>query len=141
MSERELGSSLIETMLLGLLMLVPLLWVLGLLADVQRGALASTAAAREAGFEAARSNDVSAADRAVHNAVHQAFADQGLPPSEAGVRWTSDPGFPRGGKVEVRVSYEVTVLQMPFLGRVAGPYISVDASHVARIDPYRSRDR
>lgn len=140
MSAREQGSSLIETMLLGLLLLIPLLWTLGLLADLQRGALASTAAAREAGFEAARSRDVSSADRAVQSAVRQAFVDQGLPPSQARVRWTSDPGLPRGGRVEVRVSYEVTVLQMPFLGRVPGPSIAVDASHVAKIDPYRSRD-
>lgn len=140
MTNRERGSSLIETMLLGLLLLIPLVWVLGVLADLQRGALASTAAAREAGSDAARSHDASSADRAVLGAVRQAFVDHGLAPSEAKVRWSSDPGLPRGGRVEVRVSYEVTVLQMPFLGRVAGPSIEVDASHVARIDPYRSRD-
>ena len=130
---------MIETMLLGLLLLLPLLWVLGVLADLQRGALASAAAAREAGFEAARSDDVADADRAVRDAVHQAFVDHGLPPNAAKVDWSSDPGLPRGGRVEIRISYPVTVMQAPFLGRVAGPSIWVDASHVATIDPYRSR--
>ena len=136
---REQGSSLIETMLLGLLLLIPLLWALGMLADLQRGALASAAAAREAGFEAARSNDAASADRSVRDAVDQAFADHGLSPGEAVVRWSADPGLPRGGRVEIKVSYPVTVMQAPFLGRVSGPSIWVDASHIATIDPYRSR--
>ena len=136
---RESGSSLIETMVLGMLLLLPLLWLLGVLADLQRGALASAAAAREAGFEAARSDDLTDADRAVREAVHQAFVDHGLSSKTAKVEWSADPGLPRGGRVEIRISYPVTVLQAPFLGRVAGPSIWVDAMHTATIDPYRSR--
>jgi hypothetical protein len=134
------GIAIVETLLLGLLLLVPLIWALGVLADLHRSALAATAAVREAGADAARSANLAEADRAVDAAVDRAFADQGLDTSRARVRWTSDSGLVRGGTVEVRVRYPVTVLQAPFLGRVAGPSVWVDARHVTRIDLFRSRE-
>ena len=61
----EFGQSLVEAILVGLVMIVPLIWALGVLADLHRSALAASAAAREAGFEAARADSASDADRAV----------------------------------------------------------------------------
>jgi hypothetical protein len=138
--QNDNGIAVVETLLLGLLLLVPLIWILGVLADLHRSALAATAAVREAGADAARSTNLGVADRAVDLAVARAFADQGLDASDAQVTWTSDSGLARGGTVEVRVSYPVTVLQAPLLGKVAGPSVWVDARHVARIDLFRSRD-
>jgi hypothetical protein len=138
--QNDNGIAVVETLLLGLLLLVPLVWVLGVLADLHRGALAATAAVREAGADAARSSNLGVADRAVVLAVARAFADQGLDASDAQVAWTSDSGLARGGTVEVKVSYPVTVLQAPLLGKVAGPSVWVEARHVARIDLFRSRD-
>jgi hypothetical protein len=135
----EEGSALIETILLGLLLFVPVVWALGILADLHRGALAATAAAREAGFDAARSSDVAEAESAVAAAVQQAFLDHGLDAEDARVRWVPRGGLERGEAVEVHVSYPVTVLQAPLLGRVAGPSVWVNAEHVARVDPFRSR--
>jgi Na+-transporting methylmalonyl-CoA/oxaloacetate decarboxylase gamma subunit len=135
----ERGQALIETVLLGLLLLVPLMWALGVLAGIQRGALATTAAAREAGFEAARASSRSEAARAIDRAVAQAFRNQGLDPSRARVRVSLPPGLARGAAVEVEVGMDVPVLQAPFLGEVGGPSIAVVAHHVARVDPYRSR--
>lgn len=139
MSRDDRGSALIETILVGLLLMVPLIWVLGVLADMHRGALAATAAAREAAAEAARLTSVADADRAVDAAVAQAFRDHGIDPSEAEVAWSTTGAMERGGAVEVAVSYDVTVLQAPLLGRVSGPSIEVSAQHVSRIDLYRSR--
>ena len=133
------GRSLIEAILLSLLLLVPMIWALGVLSNLHRGALAATAAAREAGFEAGRSASLNEANREVVEAVDQAFADHGLDAHDAEVEY-SLAGLDRGGSVEVQVKYPVTVLQAPLLGRVAGPSIWVDASHVAIIDPYRSRE-
>ncbi len=130
--------ALVETLLLGLLLLMPLIWGLSVLSELHRAALATTAAAREAGFDAARATSASDAQRRIDAAVARAFADHGLDPSEGSVEWTS-PGFDRGGEVEIRVSYATPVLQAPFLGSVSGPSISVAARHVARVDPYRSR--
>jgi hypothetical protein len=133
------GQAVIETLLLGLLFMVPLVWALGVLADLHRGALAATSAAREAGFDAARSPSIVDAQHAIDLAVEQGFADQGLDSSQARVRWSSGR-LQRGAAVRVEVSYPVTVLQAPLLGRVAGPSVWVRATHVARIDPFRSRE-
>ena len=134
----EPGQATIETVLLALLLLVPLVWALGVMADLHRGALATTAAAREAGFDAVRQPDVSAAAVAIDVAVDRAFVDHGLDPADATVRW-SGSGLRRGEAVEVEVSYAVSVLQAPLLGRVAGPSITVEARHLARVAPFRSR--
>ncbi len=136
---REAGAALVETILIGLLLLVPLIWGLGVLADLQRNALAATAAAREAGFEAARQTDASAAGRAIDRAVHEAFINHGLDPSDARVSWDATSAFERGGSVEIEVEIPVTVLQAPLIGKVAGPSVWVRASHTATIDLYRSR--
>jgi hypothetical protein len=138
-TRREDGSALVETILLALILLVPLLWALGVLADIHRAALATGAAAREVGMEAARASDRAEAEHAVARAVRQAFLDHGLDADDATVRWTTDPGFARGAPIEVIVSYPVPVTQAPLLGKVAGPSIIVRAAHVARIDPYASR--
>src|SRR5688572_26417765 len=140
MKRCEGGSALIETILVGLLFMMPLIWALGILSDLHRGALAATAAACEAGAEAARLSSISEADRAIDTAVAQAFRDHGIDPGEADVSWSSSAGLERGGAVEVEVTYRVTVLQAPFVGRVSGPSIVVSAQHATRIDPYRSRE-
>jgi hypothetical protein len=132
------GFAVVEVILLGLLLLIPLMWLLGVLADLHRGALASTAAAKEAGVSAARASDPAGMDAAVDRAVAQAFRDHGLDPRRAEVQVRAGGGV-RGAAVEVVVGYDVTVLQVPFIGRVSGPSIGVTAKHVARIDPYASR--
>ena len=135
---RESGQAVIEALLLGMLLLIPTIWLLGVLSDLHRSALAATAAAREAGFDAARSASPSDADAAVAKAVRRAFEDQGLEPAEARVRWGSGGALYRGDAVEVEVAYPVTVVQAPLLGRVSGPSVWVRARHIARVDPYRS---
>jgi hypothetical protein len=137
--KRERGQAVVETVLLGLLLLAPLIWALGVLADIHRSALALTAAAREAGVEAARADSIPAAQRALDAAVGQALIDHGLDPTIAEVEWSGIPGV-RGGFISVRVRYPVTVLQAPLLGRVSGPSIYVDARHVTRVEPFMSRE-
>lgn len=138
MTRDEGGQALLEVMTLGMLFLVPLIWALGVLSELHRAALSSTAAAREAGFDAARATDDRAAARAVDAAVAAVFADHGLDPSEARVAWSGN-GLTRGEPLEISISYPVTVVQAPFLARAGGPSIWVHARHVARIDPFRSR--
>jgi hypothetical protein len=132
------GQALIESILLGLVFLVPVIWMLGMLAQVHRAALASTAAVREAGFDAARAQDRPGAARAIEQAVAASFADHQLDPDRVRLRWSAPRGFQRGGTVEVEVSYPVSVVQMPLFGSGPGPSINIVARHVARIDPFRS---
>lgn len=66
-----------ETILLGLVLFVPVVWALGVLADLHRGALATSAAAREAGFDAARSVDMAEAESSVATACTKRFSITG----------------------------------------------------------------
>lgn len=138
MNMNDRGQSLVEAILLSLLFLVPMLWALGVLAELHRAALAGTAAARSAGFEAARSSTSADANRSVSAAVATAFENHGLDPQNVSVEFQAS-GLQRGERIEIVVRYPVTVVQAPLLGRVAGPSIWVDASHMAVVDPYRSR--
>ena len=135
----ERGQSLIETLLLGLFLLVPLLWGLGVLADLHRTALATTSAVREAGFEAARSSDLHDARAAADRAIAEALLDHGVDPSKARVDWSLS-NLERGQPVQIVISYPVSVLAAPFIGKVTGPAVWIHAKTVTRIDPYRSRD-
>ena len=46
-------------------------------------------------------------------------------------------GFGPGADVEVVVTYRVRVARVPFLGSVAGPGVTVGATHHTRVDRYR----
>jgi hypothetical protein len=134
----ERGQSLIETLLLGLFFMMPLLWGLGVVADLHRTALAATSAARAAGFEAASADDLDEARFAADRAIHRALLDHGVDPTNVRVDWSLSR-LERGQPVEILVSYPVTVLSAPFIGKVTGPSVWIHAKTVARIDPYRSR--
>lgn len=140
MKPTERGQAMMETILLGLLLIIPLVWALGVLAELHRGALGTTAAVREAGADAARSISLEEGRRAIDAAVTAALVDQGLDPSLAEVSYSIDPGFRRGGVVEIQVGYPVSVVSAPLIGSTTGPAVWVRASHVTRIDPYRSRE-
>ena len=137
--KNERGFALIEAVLLGLLLIVPLIWVLGVLSAVHQGALAATSAAREAGVDAARATDLGGASRAVEEAVARAFMDHGLDPAQADVRFSATPHLARGGTVQVVVRYPVDVFSAPLLGEISGPVVWVDARNVTRIEPFGSR--
>ena len=138
-ADRERGHALIEATLLGLVFIVPLIWLLSVSAELHGAALGTSSAAREAGFEAARSRDAGDADRRVTAAVAHAIADHGLQPARVDIEWAPAPGWRRGASMEVAVSYRVPVFQIPLLGDVPEPNIVVTGRHVATIDRYRSR--
>lgn len=139
MSRNEDGHALIEAMLLGLLFIVPLIWLLSVSAEIHGAVLGTSSAAREAGFEAARSVDVVDADRRVSAAVARSIADHGLEPQRARIEWVPSPGWRRGGSVEVVISYRVPVFQFPLFGEIGEPTVVVSGRHLATIDRYRSR--
>ena len=139
MTSDERGQALIESVLLGLLLIIPIVWGLMVLAEVHRAALATTSAAREAGFDAARSGDLTAADSSVERAVGLALTNHGLDAADSNIRWSAPDGLERGARVEVHVTYPVGVVRFPFFGEVTGPSILVRSTHVARVDPFASR--
>lgn len=138
MRDDQRGQALIETLLLGLMLIAPLLWGLGVLADLHRAALASTAAAREVGFELGRSTTTRTASLTAQRVVDQAFRDHGLDPSRAKLEMSLS-GLERGAPIQIVLSFPVDVFSAPFLGRVADSSIWIHAKSVARVDPFRSR--
>ena len=141
MADDDAGHALIEALLLGVLLLIPVVWMLTVFADLHAAALGTTSAAREAAFEAARSADVVEADRQVILLAEASLADHGLDPTLADVTWTPDRGWGRGASIDVVVTYRVPVFQAPLLGQITEPAIAVSARHLATIDRFRSRDR
>lgn len=136
----ESGHALVEALLLGLLLLVPVAWMLSVFAELHAAALATTSAVREAGFEAARAPDPISADRSMLTSIEAAVSDHGLDPDLVSVTWEHADGWSRGGSIEVMVTYDVAAFQAPLLGRITQPSIPVTARHVTTIDRYRSRD-
>jgi len=135
----ERGQALIESLLLGMLLIIPIVWVLMVLADVHRSALAATSAAREAGFDAARSEDLGEAGRVIESTAGLALTNHGLDADESNIRWSAPDGLERGARIEVHVAYPVKVVRFPFLGEVSGPSVWVRSTHIARVDPFASR--
>jgi hypothetical protein len=131
----ERGSAIVEFQALGLVLLLPLVYVLLAVLDVQRATFAATQAAREAGRVAA----VTADERAARAAAALAFDDQGLALDQDGLRFVCDGGCGTpGGSIRVTVD---TVVPLPFLPPVltdgANIRIPVRATHVAPVDRFR----
>ena len=138
--EREDGHAIIEALFLGLVLLVPVIWLLTVLAEVHAAALATSSAVRESGFEAARATDPLTADEGIALSTAEALSDHGLDPDKGEIEWSPPDGWGRGATLEVVVTYRVPVFQAPFLGSVSEPSLPVSARHVVAIDRYRSRD-
>lgn len=134
----EDGSALVETILLIVVLLVPLVWMLGALATVHRAALGVAAAAREAGSAAASATDPVSAARLSDEAAATALRNQSLAAADARVEVSGLSSFGRGSRISVRVAYPVRLLDVPFVGDRFGPALWVRASHLAHVDPYRS---
>lgn len=135
----EDGYAVLEAFLVGLVLLLPLMWLLSMGAELHRSALASASAVREGGLAASRAAAGSEAAAHARSAVGRAFAERGIDPGAARVTlsWRSVPA--RGAAIELEVKTPVRVLRVPFLRAAAGPAIWIRARHVSRVEPYRSK--
>ncbi len=104
---REAGSSLVETLVLGLGLLVPLSISIASMANAQRTALAVAVSAREAARAASVASDSQQAWAVATRVVSETLVASGLEPSVATVTLEGD--FRRGGHVGVSVSYPVRI--------------------------------
>jgi hypothetical protein len=144
----ERGAAVVELLVVMLTLLVPLVYVMVVMADVQRALLATSSAAREAGRVYVTGADRVDAERRAGVAYREVLATYGIRagpgtgmrlrvgcPTEAGSGCAG--GFGPGAEVEVEVTYRVPVARVPFLGAVAGPGVTVGATHHTRVDRYR----
>jgi hypothetical protein len=145
----ERGAAVVELLVVFLTLLLPLVYVMVVMADVQRALLATSSAAREAGRMYVTGVDRGDAERRAEVAYREVLATYGVAsgdpragmrlqagcPAGAGVGCAG--GFGPGAEVRVVVTYRVPVARMPFLGAVAGPGLTVGATHHTRVDRYR----
>jgi hypothetical protein len=141
-SERgEDGSALVELSWLGILLLVPMLWVVVSVFEVQRGAFAVSGAARAAGRAYALAPSDAAGRARAEAAARQALADQGVGSAPLEVRITCTP-YPqdchRGTSViTVVVASRVDLPLMPEILGGDAPSFALDATHSVPIGQFQ----
>jgi len=131
------GNALVEFTYLAVLLMVPLVYVLVTVFQVQRAAFGVTEAARQAGRAYVTTNDGDPAGRA-QAAADLAMRDQIPDVGPASVSYPRGrPGLVPGETVTVAVSHDVT---LPIIGGLFGavePTIPVRATHVEVVDAFR----
>ncbi|CUR56651.1 conserved exported hypothetical protein [metagenome] len=136
----ESGSALVEFSWLAIILLVPLIWVVLSVFEVQRGAFATSAAARAAGRAYALAPDDATGERRARAVVEQVLADQGTRGQRARVEVSCEaPGgncHVGTAVITVRVDSGVDLPFFPaILGRGAATF-SLDASHTVPMGQY-----
>jgi len=129
----EGGSALVEFTWLAILLMVPLLYIVVAVFEVQRSAFAVSAAARAAGRAFVLSpSEATAPTRAVA-AARVAMADQDLDLDRGRIAFTCDPDpgncLAPGSTVQVSVSYPVPLPLVPAALGGNTPSIRVEARH------------
>jgi hypothetical protein len=130
------GSATVELLLVGVLLLVPLAYVVISALTVQRHAYAAVAAARSGARAYVTAPSEAVARVRAQRAVDVALADQGVPAASAHVvvTCTRRPCLAPGATVRVQVSMTVVAGLPSFLGGSVG--IPVSAVHVETVDPF-----
>jgi len=137
----ERGSALIEVTWLSLLLLVPLLYVVLSVFEVQRSAFAVSAATRAAGRAYTLAPSQAEAAGRAHAAAALALEDQGLDLSRGTMTVRCDPDphacLAPGSVVHVRMTYPVALPLMPDALGGNTPSIRVDAEHSVAYGSFR----
>ncbi len=133
----DAGNAMVEFTYLAVLLMVPLVYVLLTVFQVQRAAFAVTEAARQAGRAYATADTTAAGLARADAATALALQDQGLV-SAGPPEITSTAGVQPDAQVTTTVLYRVT---LPLLGGLfagtAPPNIPVRATHVEYVDRFK----
>jgi Flp pilus assembly protein TadG len=138
------GSAIIEFVFVAVIIMVPLMYLIAAVAQVQRNQLAVTQAARDAGRAFATSDTSGEAAARVDAAVRLAFHDQGLPDDATvhfvpyGAGCSADPIAPQltaGAQFAVCVTRRAELPGIPTV--LAGKGITTVGEFVVHVDDYR----
>ena len=135
------GNALVEFTYLAVLLMVPLVYLLLTVFQVQRAAFGVTEAARSAGRAYATAETPAQAALRAQEAADLAMRDQIPGDGTAQVSYPEPPVLLPGGTVTVMVRHDVT---LPLLGGLFGrvePTIPVRATHVEVVDAFREAPR
>ena len=134
------GNALVEFTYLAVLLMVPLVYVMLTVFQVQKAAFGATEAARQASRAYARSADPQDGVERGSAAAALALADQGITDApDPSFACTGGECLTPGSRVTVTVTYRVT---LPVLGLVfgaSGGSIPVTARHTEYVDRFTAR--
>lgn len=132
------GNAIVEFVVLSAALLIPSLYLVLTLGNVQAAVFAADSISRDvARIHATEPDPGRAAQRAAAHAA-MVLEDHGLAPGDVvTITCSEDPCATLGGRVMAQVSIPVPV---PGLGPVLGETgpVSVDASHAVQVDQYRA---
>lgn len=137
-SGAQAGSAIVEFVFLAVLMMVPLFYLVMVLARLQSGAYAVSAASREAGRAYVTAQVPAQAPARAHSAAGLAFADQGFE-GEGRIEISCDgtPCLRPEGRVQITASISVPMPLIPaFFSGIVPMRIPVSATHVATVDRF-----
>jgi len=136
----ERGSALVELTWLGLLLLVPLLWIVLSVFEVQRGAFAVSGAARAAGRAYALAPSDAIGQAQAQAAARQVLVDHGVGERPLGLVVTCAPAgdcHAPGAMITVAVHSRVDLPLLPDVLGGGAPSFALDASHTVPIGQFR----
>ncbi len=135
------GSALVELTWLGLLLIIPLVYLILTFLTVQRSSFGATEAVRAAGRAYVLAPDVQSAQQRALEAARVALADQGveLRPAQMQISCypTSAACLTPGSTVSVSLDLDVRLPLMPSLGGDGIASVAVHASHVEAVGTFR----
>lgn len=132
----ERGSALVEFSYLGVLLLVPLVYLVMTVFAVQKAAFAVTTATREAGRAFVKDGATGDARGRAELAATLALADQGLDlaPGQLVIACEADPCLTAGATVHVRLDLAVPLPFVPSLLGNRAASIAVHGRHEEVVD-------
>ena len=135
----EQGSALVEFAWLGLILMVPLVWIVLSVFEVQRGAFAISGAARAAGRAYALADSDAAGLVQARAAAREALDDQGAEGRPFALRVTCGglaDCHTRGAVIEVRVATKVKLPMLPDILGSGSPSFALDSTHTVPIGQF-----
>ncbi len=133
------GSGLVEFVWLGIILVIPLVWIILSVFEVQRGAFAVSAAARAAGRAYALAPDDQVGLDRARAVAALTLEDQGSPGMTAVVSASCEPGPPCHQGTSVIVVSVVSGVDLPLLPDLFGhqkPSFALSATHRVPIGQY-----
>jgi hypothetical protein len=136
------GSSSLEFITVGMIMLIPLVYLVLTMSAIQGGALATEGAARQAARVFVQAESISEAEGSAERAIEFALNNYGIDPTDASVEilCTPDPAdcLTRHGYVTVNIAVVIDLpLAPPVLSGNFPVQIPLDATATQQVSQFR----